>query len=324
MDKSMILSEFCYHESPIIYEGVSNNNEIIVEANSKATGTINIREDGECITWCLFRSRESYPDVPRPLCIQVGQGTRFSQDSMRPMSSSSSPEPYGTSFDTYGRYTQRGRHIKPLDEHEHQGRLKWQAEKSIKYDMEKVIEDSAVVDEEKHKQLVFHCIRNHILKYQKAYQILQDDAEYNKLRGEMFSTDYSVLDLYFSVNRIAPSGIADWFDEASLGGGVLAPSIRIIILSRISNSRYTFLALLICKRRQTCVRKIHSSFEHPPMSFFMFEEEFEGKADSLTDHGQNIGRDHHAEKQESCETIGVYAMEKEESCSQSRKRRSKK
>ncbi|KAF7116793.1 hypothetical protein RHSIM_RhsimUnG0015000 [Rhododendron simsii] len=52
--------------------------------------------------------------------------------------------------------------------------------------------------------------------------------------------------------------------------------------------------------------------------------ELEGKADSLTDHGQNIGRNHHGAKQESCETIGVYAMEKEESCSQSRKRRSKK
>ncbi|KAG5546066.1 hypothetical protein RHGRI_018290 [Rhododendron griersonianum] len=77
------------------------------------------------------------------------------------MSSSSSSGSYGTSFDTYDRYTQRGRQIKPWDEREHQGRLKWQAEKSIKHDMKK-----------------------------EAYRILKDDVKYNKLRAEVLAQPY--------------------------------------------------------------------------------------------------------------------------------------
>ncbi|KAE9459142.1 hypothetical protein C3L33_08955, partial [Rhododendron williamsianum] len=46
--------------------------------------------------------------------------------------------------------------------------------------------------------------------------------------------------------------------------------------------------------------------------------------DSQTDLGQNIGRDRCAEKQVSCETIGVHAVEKQESCSKSRRRRNNK
>ncbi|KAF7147136.1 hypothetical protein RHSIM_Rhsim03G0111100 [Rhododendron simsii] len=50
----------------------------------------------------------------------------------------------------------------------------------------------------------------------------------------------------------------------------------------------------------------------------MYVEEGElVEQDSQSDLGQNIGRDRRAEKQESCETIGVHAVEKQESCSKS-------
>ncbi|KAG5545868.1 hypothetical protein RHGRI_018133 [Rhododendron griersonianum] len=56
--------------------------------------------------------------------------------------------------------------------------------------MKKVIEDSAVVEEGKQKQLVCHRIKNHIRKYQEAYRILKDDVKYNKLRAEVLAQPY--------------------------------------------------------------------------------------------------------------------------------------
>ncbi|XP_058222543.1 uncharacterized protein LOC131332372 [Rhododendron vialii] len=97
------------------------------------------------------------------------------------MSCSSSSRSYGTSFDMYDRYAQRGRQIKPWDEREHRGRLKWQAKKSIKHDMKKVIEDSAVIEEGK---------QNHIRKYEEAYRILKDNVKYNKLREKVLAQPY--------------------------------------------------------------------------------------------------------------------------------------
>lgn len=65
------------------------------------------------------------------------------------MSSSYSSGSYGSSFDTYGCYTERGRQIKANDEREHKGRLRWQAKESIKHDIKKVFEDYVVSEEGK-------------------------------------------------------------------------------------------------------------------------------------------------------------------------------
>ncbi|KAG5540502.1 hypothetical protein RHGRI_020648 [Rhododendron griersonianum] len=108
------------------------------------------------------------------------------------MSSSSSSGSYGLSFDTYGRYTQRGRQgqIKAKDEREHKGRLKWQAKKSIKWDIKKIHEDSPNCPPEKLKRLVNYRIQNHILKYKEALKILANNEQYERLRAEALALPY--------------------------------------------------------------------------------------------------------------------------------------
>ncbi|KAG5560685.1 hypothetical protein RHGRI_003873 [Rhododendron griersonianum] len=105
-------------------------------------------------------------------------------------SSTSKFESDDLSFDTYELWRQRGRHIIPQDKRQLQGNLKWQAEKSIKWDFKKVHEDSPNCSLEKQKLLVDYSLKNHDLKYKEARKILADDGQYEGLRVEALAQPY--------------------------------------------------------------------------------------------------------------------------------------